>query len=375
MLSHELRNPLGAMTGATELLKRGDLTPQRAARLFDVLSRQSQQMSRLLDDLLEVSRVTQDKIELRRHCQDIRQVVREAAEVGREQLELHQVSLTVDIDEEPLLVEADAARLQQILANLLNNAAKYTPPGGHVALSARRDGKQVVLSVKDDGMGIPPQMIEDVFELFVQSPRTLDRSEGGLGVGLTLVRGLVERHGGQVSAHSDGEGQGAEFVVRLPSAQGHPASTPPPEAKDMLNQDNPKLEIVVVEDNDDSRMMMCELLELSGFHCHTAATGPLGLELVKEHRPDVALIDIGLPELDGLEVARLLRQDARNDQVFLVALTGYGQREDRDAAHRAGFDAHLVKPVDFTALLALLRSHHAKRIAERASLDDGIGAT
>lgn len=373
MLSHELRNPLGAMAGATELLKREELSPERRERLFEVLSRQSRQMSRLLDDLLEVSRVTQDKIDLRLRCLDIRTVITEAAEAAREQLDLRQVALQIDISGEPLVVDADAARLQQILANLLSNASKYTPSGGHVALTARRDGDHVEVRVADDGVGIPPHLLGDVFDLFVQSPRTLDRSEGGLGVGLTLVRGLVERHGGSVQALSDGEGQGTEIIVRLPCSKRQP-ELKPRETSAMPNQNNPKLEIVVVEDNDDSRMMMCELLELSGFECHTAATGPLGLELISENRPDVALVDIGLPELDGLEVARLLRQDKRNDDVFLVALTGYGQREDRDAAQRAGFDAHLVKPVDFTALLGLLRDHHERRIAEKAGLEDTLPA-
>ncbi len=367
MLSHELRNPLGALAGASELLKRADLSEPRRARLFQVLGRQTRQMSRLLDDLLEVSRVTQDKIELRKHCLDIRPVIRDAVEAAREQLELRQIELNVDLGSEPLLVEADAARLQQIFANLLSNASKYTPSNGHVWLSASSEGDEAVLRIKDDGVGIPPHLLGDVFDLFVQSPRTLDRSDGGLGVGLTLVRGLVERHGGSVAAHSDGEGQGTEITVRLPRSLRQPESKPPSETTSMQNQENPKLEIVVVEDNDDSRMMMCELLELSGFECHTAATGPLGLELIAAQQPDVALVDIGLPELDGLEVARQLRSDPRNDAIFLVALTGYGQREDRDAAHRAGFDAHLVKPVDFTALLGLLRTHHEKRLAAQAS--------
>jgi two-component system CheB/CheR fusion protein len=382
MLSHELRNPLGAMASATQLLKDGATTPERSQRLLDVLTRQSRQMSRLLDDLLEVSRVTQDKIELRKRTMDMRPVIEEAIEAARELMQIRQIELSVELDSEPLVIDCDPARLQQIQANLLSNAAKYTPIGGHVWLSLKREADQAVLRVADDGVGIPKEVLEDVFELFVQSTRTLDRSEGGLGVGLTLVRGLVERHGGSVTAYSEGEGHGSEFTVRLPLSQ-HvpnrqlskpPSLVPPPEAKSMVTADSP-LRVVIVEDNDDSRMMLCELLELSGFECHTAATGRLGLDVINETRPDVALVDIGLPELDGLEVAQLLRQDPRNAQLLLIALTGYGQREDRDAARKAGFDTHLVKPVDFDALLALLRNHAAKRANPEPSLEDTLPAT
>lgn len=360
MLSHELRNPLGALVTATRLLRAGSISPDRNERLLEVLSRQSEQMSRLLDDLLEASRVTQDKIELRKRPLDLRPIVQDAADASREQLQARHIELELELDPEPLVVDGDPARLQQIQANLLNNAAKYTPPGGHVWISALREGDEAVLRVRDDGVGIPPDTLADVFELFVQSHRTLDRSDGGLGVGLTLVRGLVERHGGSVSAHSEGEGEGSEFTVRLPLTHLAPASLPPAESKPMTTGSGP-LRVVIVEDNDDSRMMLCELLELSGFECHTAATGPLGLEVIKELKPDVALVDIGLPELDGLEVARLVRQELSRDQLLMIALTGYGQREDREAARRAGFDTHLVKPVDFDALLGLLRERAAAR--------------
>lgn len=360
MLSHELRNPLGALVTATRLLREGSISAERNERLLDVLSRQSEQMARLLDDLLEASRVTQDKIELRKRALDLRPIVQDAAEVAREQLQARRIQLELELDPQPLVVEGDPARLQQIQANLLNNAAKYTSPGGHVWVSALREGDDAVLSVRDDGVGIPPDTLADVFELFVQSHRTLDRSDGGLGVGLTLVRGLVERHGGTVAAHSEGEGLGSEFKVRLPLFAGAPASIRAPEDTPTTVVAGP-LRVVVVEDNDDSRLMMCELLELSGFECRPAATGKVGLELIKEFRPDVALVDIGLPELDGLELARLVRQEQGSEQLLMIALTGYGQREDREAARRAGFDTHLVKPVDFDALQAILRARIAAR--------------
>jgi two-component system CheB/CheR fusion protein len=366
MLSHELRNPLASMVTATQLLKQSSDSAERRERMLDVLTRQSQQMSRLLDDLLEVSRVTQDKIELRKRTLDVRPIVQEAAEAARQSLQTRQIELQMELDPEPLPVDCDPARLQQILANLLSNAGKYTPIGGHVRLSAGRQGEQVVLTVEDDGAGIPPDTLQEVFELFVQSNRTLDRAEGGLGVGLTLVRGLVERHGGSVEAHSEGEGRGSTFVVRLPVSHDAPISISSPEVKRMqVDQPSRAIRVVIVEDNDDSRMMLCELLELSGFECHAAATGALGLAAINELQPDVALVDIGLPELDGLEVARQLRRDRRHDELLLVALTGYGQREDREAARRAGFDTHLVKPVDFDALLELLRTQ-TKPSAEAA---------
>ena len=375
MLSHELRNPLGAMVAATQLLQRG-ATQERRQRLLDVLGRQSQQMARLLDDLLEVSRVTQDKIELKKRTLDLRPLVSEAVEAARELMQTRQIELKLELDSEPLYVDGDPSRLQQIQANLLNNAAKYTPVGGHVLVTAHREGDKVVLRVADDGVGIPKDVLSDVFELFVQSHRTLDRADGGLGVGLTLVRGLVDLHGGSVQAFSDGEGSGSQFVARFPFSNAIPRSEPPPETKTMISQNHPPLRVVIVEDNDDSRMMLCELLELSGFECHTAATGRLGLDVISELRPDVALIDIGLPELDGLEVARLLRKDPRNEKLQLVALTGYGQREDREAARQAGFDTHLVKPVDFDMLLGMLRAQAAKQSRfEAAGLDDTLPAS
>jgi two-component system CheB/CheR fusion protein len=375
MLSHELRNPLGAMVGAAELLRHGTPSPERSQRLLDVVCRQSQQMARLLDDLLEVSRVTQDKIELRKRSLDVRPIIEEAAEAAREAMQTRNIELTVTLGSEPLFVECDPSRLQQIQANLLSNAAKYTQAGGHVQLSAYQEGEEVVLRVKDDGAGIPKDVLENVFELFVQSDRTLDRAEGGLGVGLTLVRGLVELHGGSVAAHSDGEGLGSEFSVRLPLSHQPPTSLPPAEVKVMFNSSHPPLRVVIVEDNDDSRMMFCELLELSGFECHTASTGPTGLELITEQRPDVALVDVGLPGLDGLELAKILRQDPRNANMTLIALTGYGQREDRKATRDAGFDTHLVKPVDVEALFNLLRAHAAKKqVRVETGLDDTLPA-
>jgi two-component system CheB/CheR fusion protein len=353
MLSHELRNPLGAIVTATGLLKSEATRAQKEpGRLLEILERQSRQMARLLDDLLEASRVTQNKIELRRRVLDLCSVVREASEAVRGQFEARGIQLITEIEPRPLFVDGDPARLQQIQVNLLNNAVKYTPRGGQVSLVTRREGGWAVISVRDDGVGIGKEMLDSVFDLFVQASRTLDRAAGGLGVGLTLVRSLVSMHGGTVSAHSDGEGRGAEFVVRLPLA-----ITPALQDEETPSRRRPlpqSARVVVVEDNADSRDLLCEVLIHAGFECRTAETGLTGLQLIEEYEPDIAILDVGLPEIDGFEVARRIRHQERHAQMCLIALTGYGQPQDRAAAREAGFDAHVVKPVDPDVLVRLL---------------------
>lgn len=352
MLSHELRNPLGAIVSATGLLKAGAEPANARGKLLNIVERQAQQMARLLDDLLEASRVTQDKIELRKRVLDARNVARDALDAIRNVMDARGLELRADISEEPLFVDGDPARLQQICVNLLSNAAKYTPRGGKVLFQLVRDGASAVIRVRDNGMGIPKEMLDSVFDLFVQSSRTLDRAEGGLGVGLTLVRGLVGKHGGTVSARSDGPGKGSEFTVRLPLA-GAPDSTEPGVPSNL-----PKLargsRIVVIEDNQDSREMLCSLLTHAGLDCKSSDNGASGVALIDEFKPAVAIIDIGLPGLDGLEVARRVRQNPAHARIYLVALTGYGQRTDREMALKAGFDEHLVKPVDFATLERVL---------------------
>ena len=354
MLSHELRNPLGAIVTATSMLKTdgagGRIKP---ARLVEILDRQSQQMARLLDDLLEASRVTQNKIELRKHVMDLTASARDAADALRGQMDARGIHFTTHFDVDPVLVDGDPARLQQIQVNLLNNAAKYTPRGGHVSLEVYREHDEAVVRVRDDGAGIPGEMLDSVFELFVQSSRTLDRAAGGLGLGLTLVRSLVAMHGGTVSAHSAGEGHGSEFVVRLPVARQRAAAQgAAPLRRSAELPESAK--VVIVEDNTDSRELLCELLEQAGFECRATDTGATALALIDEFRPDIAILDVGLPEMDGFEIARRLRGDARHASMCLIALTGYGQASDRATARDAGFDEHLVKPVQGEQLLALL---------------------
>jgi two-component system CheB/CheR fusion protein len=354
MLSHELRNPLGAVVSAIAMLKGGGGGGDQSGlstRPVEILERQSQQMARLLDDLLEASRVTQNKIELRRRVVDLRTVASETADAVRAQMKERNLAFTVDLDAEPLWVLGDPARLHQIQFNLLSNAIKYTPRGGAVSLGVRRDGDGAALiRVKDNGAGIPSHMLESVFDLFVQAKHTLDHADGGLGVGLTLVRALVEMHGGTATAHSDGDGKGCEFAVSLPLTSGSGSSEPADSGPSLPTGTT----VVVVEDNVDSREMLCAMLEREGVECHSAGDGTTGLALIDAVSPLVVILDVGLPGMDGLEVARRIRSNPKHDGVRLIALTGYGLDADRRATAEAGFDDHLVKPVTLEKLLTTL---------------------
>jgi two-component system, chemotaxis family, CheB/CheR fusion protein len=351
MLSHELRNPLGAVVTATSMLKSAAAEAGPQAKTVRVLERQSRQMARLLDDLLEASRVTQNKIELRRRVVDLRLIAAEAADAVRPQLEEKGLTFAVDLEPDPVWVHGDATRLQQVQINLLSNAAKYTPHGGEVSLTVRREMSGAVVRIKDNGVGISRQMLDSVFDLFVQARHTLDRSNGGLGVGLTLVRALVEMHGGTVTAQSDGDGMGSEFTVRLPlSTFSEPARSPEAPSSSATPSG---ITVLVVEDNADSRDMLCAMLTQEGFACHGASEGVGGLRLIDEVWPDVVILDVGLPGIDGLEVARRIRANPRHAGIRLIALTGYGQSGDRAATSAAGFDHHLVKPVQPDDLVAV----------------------
>jgi two-component system CheB/CheR fusion protein len=350
MLSHELRNPLGAVITAMTLVRDG---AEQSEKLLSIIDRQAKHMGRLLDDLLEASRVTQNKIELRMQPVELSTIIKDAVDAVRNVMSERGLTLTTDVAPGPLLVTGDEARLLQIHVNLLSNAAKYTPRGGHVTLLAKREDGVAVVRIRDDGVGIPKELLGQIFELFVQARRTIDRSDGGLGLGLTLVKSLVEMHGGGVSARSDGEGHGSEFEVRLPLALAHHDERPKP-AQRVGAQLAKGARIVVVEDNSDGREALCELLSLAGYDCHSAGEGDSGLSLIERLKPHAAIVDLGLPVLDGLQIARRLRADARYRDLYLIALTGYGQRADRDNALAAGFNEHLVKPVDTRELLRLL---------------------
>ena len=356
MLSHELRNPLSAIVTATALIKNGK--PEGRDKLVEVVDRQSLQMARLLDDLLEATRVTQNKIELKKTVLDLRAVVREAADAAQNLFSSRGIEFETDLPSRPIDVDGDAARLQQIVVNLLNNAAKYTQRGGHVRLTMTADEAVARVSVEDDGVGIPAQFLDSIFELFVQSHRTLDRAQGGIGVGLTLVRSLVGMHGGTVRARSDGDGRGSEFVVELPLSH-HDASNQPQPAR------LPGRGIPPGSTNRGGRgqrrrpRSALRVPEPRRIRVSHRRRRDRGARLIERVRPNVALVDIGLPGLDGLELARRVRGDDRNANIVLIALTGYGQASDRATVRRAGFDAHLVKPTDPDALVALLRGDAA----------------
>jgi|CZKU01.1.fsa_nt_gi PAS domain S-box-containing protein len=360
MLSHELRNPLGAIVTATALLKKR-LVESEHARPLAILQRQSLQMARLLDDLLEANRVTENTIELRKEVVDLRVVAAEAVEASRPFMETRRVTFDATFGPEPLWVDGDPARLLQIQMHLLQNAARYTPGGGHVSIVLQRVGERATVRVCDDGAGIAHEMLESVFDLFVQTGRKLDRSQGGIGLGLTLVRSLVTMHGGTVTAQSEGEGKGAEFVVNLPLASAPPGYEPGSARGQKAWARLPAhAKIAIIEDSADNRELLVEVLTAAGFACQAAENGVEGLALIEALRPDLALVDLGLPGINGFEVARRVRAEPRNANIRLVALTGYGMREDRARALAAGFDDHLVKPIETTALVNYLESDPVK---------------
>lgn len=356
MLAHELRNPLAPISNAVEIMRLRGPEHSELDWARDVIARQVQHLVRLVDDLLDVSRITRGKIRLKLEPIDLAAVVSNAVETSRPLIEGRRHRFVADMPTEAIWVKADPARLAQVLANLLNNAAKYTEEGGSIRISVARDGGQAVVRVRDSGVGIPPEMLAGIFDLFTQVDRTLDRSQGGLGIGLTLVQRLVQMHGGSVEAQSDGPGQGSEFVVRLPmltAFQPPRLATPPPAERESAAG---HLRILVVDDNADAAVSLSMLLRLDGHEVHMVHSGPAALDAVRELRPDVVMLDIGLPEMDGYEVARRLRAEPGGADLSLVAVTGYGQDEDQRRCRAAGFDHHLVKPVDPQALSTLLTS-------------------
>jgi len=349
ILSHELRNPLAAILNASRLLERGGGEERLRVQAQGAIGRQSRQMARLLDDLLDVSRISRNKIEIKKELVDLGGIAREASELVRAQASARGHRLDVDLAPTAVRADGDPARLQQIVVNLLTNAVKYTPEHGHIVLSVRRDGTHAVLRVQDDGPGIPSEMRQKVFDLFFQLDGSVGHSDGSMGVGLTLVRSLVGLHGGTV-AIEEPPGGGCAFVVRLPLAQDAPAAEEP--AGDVGILDG--LRVLVVEDNEDIRTTMVGLLQDLGWRVDAAEDGATGIAAFEHTPPDVALIDIGMPGMNGYEVARRIRQLGGGNDTLLIALTGFGQEEDRARARAAGFDAHLVKPVDFARLAATI---------------------
>ena len=360
MLAHELRNPLAPIRNAMELLRSFDLKDEIQQRQANIIDRQIGHMARLLNDLLDVSRITTGKVELNKTPLALREIFAHAIETSLPLIEAHNHTLTVTNPPASLQIMADMDRLAQALANLLSNAAKYTEDGGHIWFEAARENNQAVIRVRDTGVGIHPDLLPYIFDLFTQADHSLGRSQGGLGIGLTLVRDLVTLHGGTVEAHSAGLGQGSEFIVHLPlltrdEAEAKPESFQPPEPiRPEPSFGQAPCRILVVDDMVDTADSMSELLEMWGYQVSVAYSGETALDVAREFQPEVVLLDVGLPTLSGYEVAQQLRKEQQDRPLLLVALTGYGREEDRQRAKDAGFDEHLVKPVDLDQLKTLI---------------------
>lgn len=353
MLSHELRNPLGAILNASYLIEGQGVAklPAPVATACQIVQRQALQVARLLDDLLDVARVTQGKIEVRRDVLDLTSLVDDVVQSVAPLMKSREHRLDISVSPGPILVEGDAARLLQIQVNLLANAAKYTAPGGTIRYRVLQEDDEAVIRVSDNGRGISAELLDKIFDLFVQSDETLDRANGGMGIGLTLVKTLVELHHGSVTAHSAGPEKGSEFVVRLPLAAPSQVAAPAPAAP---GKARPDAHILIVEDNLDSRAMLEALLKLDGYRVTVADDGQQGWEAIRSRRPDVAIVDIGLPIVSGYELAKRVRQELGDAKLVMIALTGYGRNDDRQAALAAGFNAHLTKPLKPEELARLL---------------------
>ncbi len=359
MLAHELRNPLAPIRNAVHLIKMRSVEDPQLCMARDVIERQLKQLTRLVDDLLDVSRITRGKINLARERLELADLMSRAVEMVTPAIEARGHALSVEMPERPLRLYGDPVRLVQALGNVLGNAAKYTDAGGRIVLSARRRNRDAEITVRDNGMGIAPEVLPRIFDLFTQMDERMERSPSGLGIGLALVRRLVEMHGGTVSAASAGAGQGSEFTIRLPVSveradelddpASAPAATPAPAVAGRRT-------ILVADDNLDALVSLATLLSLDGHEVYRARDGAEALEVAQRQRPEVALLDIGMPRADGYEVARRIRSEPWGRRMTLVALTGWGQESDRRRSEEAGFDVHLTKPVDPKAVSDLLRA-------------------
>jgi len=357
VLAHELRNPLAPVRNAIEILRSSPQSSPQLQWTHDVIDRQVRQLSRLVDDLLDVSRITSGKIELRKQRVELGAAIRIALESSRPFIERGGHELTVHTPAEPIFLDADLARLAQILSNLLNNAAKYTRAGGHIWLTAEESNGEAVIRVRDNGIGVDPAMLDRIFDMFAQAPSADAHSPGGLGIGLTLVRRLVELHGGRVEAHSDGIGRGSEFAVCLPLARVEPARGA---AASHAGAEMPRQSrrILVVDDNRDAADSLCMLLKSRGHDVRVAYDGLEAVGAAVTFKPDVVLLDIGLPKLSGHDAARRIRE-ARGADILIIAVTGWGQEEDRRRAREAGFDHHLTKPVEPADIARLIDAERA----------------
>jgi signal transduction histidine kinase len=348
MLGHELRNPLSAISSAASLIGLPGVSMEGVQRAKKIIQRQSQHLGRIVDDLLDLSRAMSGKILLNRLPLDLSALVGQTMETYRATGRSTDYELVQDLDSG--WIDGDSTRLEQITSNLLDNALKYTPPGGRIEVRTWTENDDVVLSVRDNGVGIPAELLPHVFDVFVQGSSTLDRSQGGLGIGLSLVRRLAELHGGSVEAESSGPNRGSTFTLRLPRVEHLAAPQPAPASQ----RQHGKPRLLLIEDNEDGREMMTMMLSGYGYDVSAAADGLLGLSAALDFQPDLALVDIGLPGIDGYEVARRLRADPATRDIKLIALTGYGLAEDLRRVMEAGFDRHLVKPVDIDQLMEVI---------------------
>ena len=352
-LAHELRNPLSSIHNAVQVLRRGGLAGPELQWSREVIDRQVGHLTRLIDDLLDVNRITRGTLELRKGEAELSQVLQEAVESSRPLIDRHGHQLTLSLPDEPIHLEADQIRLVQVFTNLLNNATKYTPQGGHISLTAEQDKSELRVRVRDTGIGVAPDQLPRLFEMFYQADRSLERAQGGLGIGLTLVQRLVELHGGRVEAHSDGIGHGTELIVHLPVST-KSTEVGSPEEISSGDAERGGRRILVVDDNRDSADGLALLLELGGDEVRTAYDGLAAVEAAAQFRPEAVLMDIGMPTLNGYDAARRIREQPWGRDVLLIALTGWGQDEDRRLSLEAGFDVHLTKPVDHRMLTRLL---------------------
>ena len=359
LLAHELRNPLAPLRNGLQIMRLSSDDRDAVQTARNMMERQLEHLVRLVDDLLDVSRISRGKLELRKERLSLASVVENALEVCGALAREHDQELTVALPDEPLYVDADKTRLVQALCNLLSNSVKYSERGGQIWLSVEREDDQAVIRVKDNGIGIPPENLPTIFELFTQVDRSLEKSQGGLGVGLTIVKRLVEMHGGSVQAHSEGAGQGSEFIVRLPIAMTVVNEQRRIDEPETLSKP-PRRRVLVVDDNADAASSLAMILKLTGNEVRTAHDGVEAVQAADEYRPDVILLDIGMPRMNGYDACRHIREKAWGRQPFIVALTGWGQEDDKQRSREAGFDSHLVKPVEPAALQKLLSSNTAE---------------
>ncbi len=360
-LAHELRNPLAPIKNSLEILRRANGQTEIIEQARSTMERQMGQMVRLVDDLLDISRISRNKVELRKQQVELASIIHQAVETCQPLLHSGGHEVVLNLPAEPVHLNADPVRLTQVFSNLLNNACKFTKQKGRIELTAVRDGDGVLVKVRDNGIGIAPEMLSKVFEMFTQISQSLEREHSGLGIGLAIVQRLVEMHGGTVVAHSEGLGRGSEFVVRLPVLV-EPVQEPSDATSSNPTQTQSR-RILVVDDNLDSARSLIMLLELTAFEAVSAHDGVEAVEKAQAYKPDVIVMDLGLPKRSGYDACRLIRQEPWGREVCIIAMTGWGQEEDRRKSKEAGFDGHLVKPVSFTALMALLEEFSRHKIS------------